>query len=133
MVQFCPVKSARIIHEALAAAAPAGAAEVQDEQVKSVLLLLRSTPGLSGRFTSGWTRISARAGGSLRIPAPESESKVRQVGRSDFGGYGDLLDELRKIERSKRPKSPPMAGIQRRQTGADVLCPDASHQTGSER
>ena len=81
-----------------------GAAAGEDRKIQSLLLLLRSAPGLSGRFAPCRLRRAARGGGALRVPASQHlESANYEAGPGDLGGHGHLLDELRQARRSQRP------------------------------
>ena len=80
-----------------------GAVAGQNGQIQGLLLLLRPTPGISGRFPAGRIRLAARRGCVVRIPAPgRVESATHEDGRGDLGGHGDLLDELRQARRPQR-------------------------------
>jgi hypothetical protein len=110
-----------------------GAVEFEDGQGQGVLPLLRSAPGLSGRFIEGRARVAARSGSGLCVPEYESESAVRRIGRGNFGGHGLLLDQFRQIRQPQRLRPPQVACVKRRQPLGEVLRPGASHRAGPQR
>ncbi len=102
-------------------------------EIESLLLLLRPTPRISGRFTARGIWRSAWRRCALRVLTSQSiESADYEGGPGDLRSDGHVLDELREARRPQWRRRAHVAGIQRFTPGRDVLRPDSTHRTGSQ-